>query len=618
MSLIDELKRRNVLRAAIAYLAAAWFLIEVADTILPRLGFGDTAVTNIIVVLAIGFIPVLVLSWVFEWTPEGLRRDSGVASTPAMTPRTGRAFDAIIIVVLLFAIGFFAFDKFVLDPTRDSLEIEAATEQGRTDAVLSSYRDKSIAVLAFRDMSPALDQEYFSDGIAEELLNVLAKIRQLRVISRSSAFSFKGSNATVPEIAEKLDVTYVLEGSVRKAGDNIRITAQLIDARTDTHIWSETYDRKLDDIFLIQDEISENIVEQLKITLFGALPNARPIDSGAYELYLQARFIIQTESSDSFREAQKFLNESLKIESNYIPALNELARLYYRIPKTEGMSREETTQEIHKLAYRVVELEPGGSSALTWQGWFAYVDGRNQEAARFYEKSLQVNPNLVALLRVLVPFLGAIGRDAESVAVGNYLAIRDPACVVCAGNLARAYQRVGKYEDAALVLESAMTWGTDKGWQYVMTGNSWLLAGHPEKALAIFQKGSIGNRQSVGVIMALHDLGRMEEFESRIAQLRSGEADPEDFARIYAWIGDSDKAFEWLEKAIELHGPELLRWVDSDTYKKIKSDPRWRELQDKHGYSKDRVEDIEFDFVAPPGVSAGVAWIPQTKSAVVF
>jgi len=599
MSLFDELKRRNVLRNAFAYLAAAWFLIEVADTILPRLGFGDVAVTNIIIVLAIGFIPVVVLSWIFEWTPEGVQRDAG--STPAIAPRTGRKFDATIIVVLLFAIGFFAFDKFVLDPTRDSLEIEAATEQGRNDAVLGAYGGRSIAVLAFRDMSQAQDQEYFSDGIAEELLNVLAKIRQLRVISRSSAFSFKGSGATAPEIAEKLNVSYVLEGSVRKAGDKIRITAQLIDARTDTHIWSETYDRELDDIFLIQDEISENIVEQLKITLFAALPNAEPIDSAAYQLFLRARFIVQTEDRDRLREAQKLLNEVLMIEPDYIPALTQLARVYYRVPKVEGMSREQNKQEVHELAGRIIKLEPDGDVALTWQGWFAFQDGRNQEAAYFYEKALQVNSNNDALLRVLVLFLDRIGRETEAIAVGNYLAIRDPACIICARQLAQVYQRVGKYEEAVRVLESATTWGTQKAWLYSMIGDQWLLAGYPDKALANFQKRLIEDKEGVGVILALHDLGRMEEFESRFARLRSDATDPGGVARIYAWIGNSDKAFEWLDRAIELQGPRIVGWLDADLYQNIKLDRRWRELQDKHGYSNEPVQDIEFDFVLPPG-----------------
>lgn len=185
MGLFDELKRRNVWRVAIAYLAAAWLLIEVADTILPRLGFGDIAVTNIILVLAIGFIPTLVLAWFFELTPEGFRRDSRADLEQLAAPRTGKTLDRVIIVMLALAVGFFAVDKFILDPARDTLEIEAATDRARTDAVLGRYGDRSVAVLAFTDMSPAQDQEYFSDGIAEELLNVLSTVGELRVISRS-------------------------------------------------------------------------------------------------------------------------------------------------------------------------------------------------------------------------------------------------------------------------------------------------------------------------------------------------------------------------------------------------------------------------------------------------
>jgi adenylate cyclase len=614
MSLFDELKRRNVLRVAIAYLASAWFLIEVADTILPRLGFSDHAVTNTIIVLAIGFIPILVLSWFFEWTPEGLRRDSEAGSVSVIATRTNRSFDAIIIVVLVFAIGFFAFDKFVLDPTRDSLEIEAATKQGRADAVLGSYGDNSIVVLAFRDMSPAHDQEYFSDGIAEEILNVLAKIRNLRVISRSSAFSFKGTGMTLPEIAKKLNVSYVLEGSVRKSGDKIRITAQLIDARTDAHIWSETYDRKLDDVFLIQDEISENIVEQLKMSIFGRLRGATQIDSAAYELFLEARFILNAENRERFREAQALLNEVLVLEPDYIPALNLLARLYYRIPKSEGMSGEQNVEEIHLLAERVIELEPDGMSSLLWQGWFAYRDHDYQAAARFYEKALRVDPNDVNLLRVVVVLLVEIGRAEEAVTVGIRLAHRDPACRVCVGNLAWAYSQVGKYEEAAQTLESNLVWNKPQVGLFWSLGAEWLLAGFPEKALASFEKEIDEVSREAGIILVLPDLGRMEDFDVRFARLRTNKTEPETIARIYAWIGNSDKAFEWLDKAIELHGARVVGWIDTGLYQKLKSDPRWGALREKYGYSDQAMEAIEFSLNVPSGASDNVIRRIQTPS----
>lgn len=177
MSLFSEFRRRNVFRVAIAYLAAAWFLIQVADVIFPRLGFSDIAITNTILLLVIGFVPAVVLSWFFELTPEGLKRDSYADPRKSAGTRAGNTLDRLIIVMLILAVGFFAVDKFILDPARDTLEIEAATEKGRADAVLGSYGDKSIAVLAFNDMSPARDQEYFSDGIAEDWREIEGVLR---------------------------------------------------------------------------------------------------------------------------------------------------------------------------------------------------------------------------------------------------------------------------------------------------------------------------------------------------------------------------------------------------------------------------------------------------------
>ena len=609
MSLFDELKRRNVFRVAIAYLASAWLLIEVADTILPRLGFSDSAVTNVILVLAIGFIPTLILSWIFELTPEGLRRDSNAGPGSSIAARTGKKLDRLIIVTLVLAVGFLAIDKFVLDPARDTLEIEAATERGRTDAVLGAFGDKSIAVLAFDDMSPANDQEYLSDSISEELLNLLSPIRELRVISRSSAFSFKDSSATLQEIAEKLKVSYIVEGSVRKSGDRIRITAQLIDARTDAHVWSQTYDRTLNDVFAIQDEISASIVEQLRIALLGELPKSTEIDMKAYELYLKARHIVHTEVSSQFREAQALLIEALAIEPDYIPALNELGRLYYRIPVSEGASFEQNDAEIQALADRVVAIDPNGMSALIWQGWFAYRRDDLREAAGFYEKAMSIDPNNVDLLRVVTLFLIRIGRTDEAIAMGNYLLLRDPSCGACIGNLAYAYQSVGRHEESARELEEFLSWHAPSGGSYWSIGVSWLLAGFPDRALAAFELESLEGNREMGTIMALHDLGRMDEFETRFAILRNdaesgGEA--EAIARIYAWIGSNDEAFEWLNKGVELDGPKILAQIDTDLYAKIKPDPRWRTLRDKYVYHDEPIEPveaIEFRYTLPTGVS---------------
>ncbi|UCC14439.1 MAG: adenylyl cyclase, partial [Gammaproteobacteria bacterium] len=265
MTFLEELKRRNVVRVGAAYVALSWLIIQVAETLFPLFGLSDAAARLVVILLAIGFLPALVFAWVFEFTPEGLRRESEVDHDSDVSRRMTRRLDRLIMVFLTLALGYFALDKFVIDPARDAEELATATEQarqeGRSDAIVESYGDKSIAVLPFVNMSSDSEQEYFADGISEELLNLLARIPTLRVISRSSAFSFKGKDVNIPEVARQLNVAHVLEGSVRKSGDKIRITAQLIEARSDTHLWSETYDRTLDDIFAIQDNVAAAVVE---------------------------------------------------------------------------------------------------------------------------------------------------------------------------------------------------------------------------------------------------------------------------------------------------------------------------------------------------------------------
>ncbi len=277
MSLLAELKRRNVLRVIVAYLAGSWLLLQIADVVLPRLGVPDRVLTILIIVVAIGFVPALVISWVFEWTPEGLKRDAEVAPGESIAPQTGKTLDRVIMVVLALAVGFFAFDKFVLDPARDVVREDAAEHRGRIDALIESYGDKSIVVLPFVNMSSDPEQGFFSDGISEEILNLLAKIRELRVISRSTAFAYRGE-VHVPTVAKELNVAYVLEGSVRMAGNTVRITAQLIDARVDAHVWSETWDRELVDIFEIQDEVARNVADQLQLQLLGQRLESQKID----------------------------------------------------------------------------------------------------------------------------------------------------------------------------------------------------------------------------------------------------------------------------------------------------------------------------------------------------
>ncbi len=278
---LEELKRRNVYKVGIAYVVIAWLLIQIATQVFPFFDIPNWAVRLVILLLALGFPVALVLAWAFEITPEGIKRDSEIAPNESITRRTGRKLIGITIAVAVAAGGMLAFQLF--GPRLMTERIPAAS-QATPVAVIS---ENSIAVLPFVDMSQAKDQGYFSDGISEELLNLLGRIPQLKVPSRTSSFSFKGKQVEIPEIARQLRVAHVLEGSVRKSGDQLRITAQLIRAADGYHLWSETYDRKMDDIFKIQDEIAGEVVRKLKITLIGAAPKVRETDPQAYALYLR-------------------------------------------------------------------------------------------------------------------------------------------------------------------------------------------------------------------------------------------------------------------------------------------------------------------------------------------
>ncbi|MGB5544232.1 MAG: adenylyl cyclase, partial [Gammaproteobacteria bacterium] len=326
MSFFAELRRRNVLRVAAAYVVAGWLVIQVVETIFPAFGFGDQAIRAVVITLAIGLLPVVVFAWAFELTPEGLKREKDVDRSRSIAPTTGKKLDRVFLVVLALALGYFALDKFLLSPERQAEALAAATEEarqaGRAEALVESYGDKSIAVLPFADMSINQDQEYMSDGIAEELLNLLAAIPELRVISRTSAFSYKGRDINLIDVARELNVGYILEGSVRKAGQQLRITAQLIDARSDTHLWSETFDLTLDDIFAIQDQIAGTVVEQLRITLLGATPTIEETDPEAYALYLQGRHLSRQLTKKSLAESNLLFEQALLIDPEYTAAMD--------------------------------------------------------------------------------------------------------------------------------------------------------------------------------------------------------------------------------------------------------------------------------------------------------
>lgn len=392
MPFIEELKRRDVFRVGIAYAVIAWVVIEVTGTVAPVLNLPEWTLAFVTWLGIIGFPVALFLAWAFELTPEGIKRDHEVDRSESIAHITGRKLDFAIIGLLVVALGYFTYDKFVLEPARDA-ELVVATTEAVTDevieqAVQTTEYDKSIAVLPFVNMSDDASNEYFSDGISEELLNLLTRIPELRVIARTSSFAYKGKEVSIADIARELNVDHVLEGSVRKSGNQVRITVQLIRANDSSHLWSESYDRTLDNIFAIQDEIAAAVVAQLKVTLLSTAPTVRETDPAAYALFLQARFMANQGKQEAWEQSLALYEQVLEIDPDYAAAWVGLAAMTIDQRITVNRSLEESIASAREAANRALEIDPADALVHAVLGRIALDDGDLRAAARHIERAL--------------------------------------------------------------------------------------------------------------------------------------------------------------------------------------------------------------------------------------
>jgi TolB-like protein/Flp pilus assembly protein TadD len=608
MSLIVELKRRNVLRVAAAYVAVSWLLIQVAETTFPAFGLGGDAIRAVIIVLVVGLVPMLIFAWVFELTSDGIRREADADHGSVSSKKMTRRLDRLIMVFLALALGYFAVDKFVLDPERDQAREKAVAEQARSEALIESYGEKSIAVLAFQDLSAEGDQEYFSDGISEELLNLLARIPELRVAGKTSAFSFKDKDATIAQIGEALNVGHVLEGSVRKFGDRLRITAQLIDARSDTHVWSQTYDRNFGDIFAIQDEIAAEVVGLLKVTLLGSMPKVQQTDPAAYALYLQASQVMNRMSKQSPANALSLVEEALSIDPGYAPAWILLARALNYHAVWGLRSADEIRGPAQEALRKALALDPDNAQAVTMLGLMdPRADTGWQFTADVLAQGFELDPNNLVVLRWVAVHNRDLGRLDQSIAISKRLLERDPLCTQCLYSLTKTYIFADRLDEAETTIRRYQA--LNEGGGHTL-GIILLLRGEPEAALAEFDQleGQIAPLVLHGRALALHDLGRQEAFEVVFKELREDHAEPLAgmvyrnlgmIAEVYAWTGDNDGAFEWLERSVEKTGYPPPHFNLSPMYSNLHPDPRWHLLLERTGVAPEQLAAVKFDLDIP-------------------
>ena len=412
-----ELKRRNVVRVAIAYAVVSWLILQLTNVLMPLLGLPEWVDRLVFLLLVVGFPLALIFAWAFELTPEGLKNEKDVDRSESITHVTGRKLDFAIIAVFAVALVFFA-----------------STHQWDSETGHTETADKSIAVLAFTDLSPAQDQEYFSDGISEELLNVLSKIPGLRVAARTSSFQFKGENRDVIDIGQQLNVAFVLEGSVRKSGVQIRITAQLVDASNGFHLWSETYDRELANIFAVQDEISAAIVDALKEHL-GLQVEVAPrvvtaANTEAHEAYLRGRYLVVQRTTATVEGAVREFEKAITLDPDYALAHAELAIATLLLGGFGFDGALTTTEAIARAAPHAelaMALDPNLAEAHAAIGYVLQVQGNLEEALTQLEQAIEINPNY----SIVYNWMGVIlyvdlGRYAESFVVFEKATRLDP------------------------------------------------------------------------------------------------------------------------------------------------------------------------------------------------
>ncbi len=543
MSLLKELQRRNVIRMALLYLIAAWLLLQITDVLSSLLPVPEWTGSFVFILLALGFPLVVIFSWVYELTPEGLKREKEVDRSQSITPDTGRKMNVLIAVLLVLAIAGLALDRLLPEKgpvattpvAQEGAPSEASTVEP-SQLVAEKFApapDRSIAVLPFVNMSGDADNEYFSDGLTEELLNVLAQIKDLQVAGRTSSFAFKGKDEDLRVIGEKLSVAHILEGSVRKAGDQVRVTAQLIKSDDGYHMWSQTYDRQLTDVFAIQEDIAGQVVDALKVSLLGqdaARLERRPTSStDAHDAYLLGRHAASRNSFDSLSEAMVRFKEAVRLDPNYAEAWVALGAAYIYSTNTGATPFDEGTALAADALERAIEVDPNSAEAYATIGQLYLYRQENNPAREALAKALALQPNSPDALMGYARLMMRNGDDEAALEYNTKALALDPlrtefvwARAGILGNLHRYDDKLAQY---ARLREIA-----------------------PDSPNGYYGPA----------LMYFHDLGRFDEAAEWF--VKSVEVDPSDYelpsnvALCYLYVDDPDAALPWIDRANQV-GP---------------------------------------------------------------
>ena len=586
MPLIDELKRRNVFKVGVAYVVTAWLLLQLTEVLVGLLGLSEKAGKYVILLLVIGFPVALFFAWAFELTPEGIKKEKDVDRSQSITRQTARTLDRTIIYALVLALAWFSWDKFIADPQRDQADLESVLrettqDQVDEDATEAPATERSIAVLPFVNMSEEAGNEYFADGLSEELLNTLVKIPDLRVAARTSSFSFKGKDIQISDIAQQLNVSHILEGSVRKSGDRVRITAQLIKAGDGFHLWSETFDRTLDDIFAVQDEIASRVVSALQITLLDQPARTRKVNPDAYAMLLKGLYFLQQRDREGLEKSARILLQAIELEPDYAGAWQMLAMVYYSQISRGFKTREEGYALATDASERAISLDP--DLGVAWAGYGHLkknLDWDWDAAQTALTKALQLDPNMNIIQNWNASLAQTLGRLDESIKIYQQAQVVDPINLSTYSSLGILYRKTRRLDDAIEMFSKQIELRPQYHWAHLNLGKVYLFKGDATQALREIEKNPPNIYRELGLVMAYSTLGREAEAQVILQKMvmERGEQNPAWIAEAFAWRGENDLAFEWLEKAYVQKDIGLAYILNSRVLEALSDDPRWVEL----------------------------------------
>ena len=542
MSLFNELKRRNVLRVGAAYVVAAWLLIQVAETIFPLFGFDDTPARIVVIVLAIGLVPSMIFAWVFELTPEGLIRDKDVDRSQLDTSQSSQKLNRMIMVGLALALGYFAFDKFVLDPFEDAQIAESARQEGRSAALSESFGDKSIAVMPFTNLSAESSNQFFADGFHDDLLTRISNIQDIKTISRSSVMTYRDSNKSLRSIAEELRVSTILEGGIQRAGDQVRINLKLIDADSDAHLWAQSFTRELTatNVFGVQAEISEAVAGALEVILSADERNQvekQPTANlQALDAYYLGNQLVNEATSESIGQAILAYQEAIRLDPKFALAYSKQASAVIAQISATGLPREAQLEKSRPLIDQAILLEPQSSEAFTALGTWYRRSGDSEKAVQAYEQAMALGPNNAEALAGYASMVQLEMSSPDSAIELYRRAIElDPQNIGLRRQLARAMPSVGLPGEGIRMLEG-------------------IVAEHPDSAIAyrdlatLYSDWEFRHDKGIRVLRTAYELDPNHPPNSSMN------------ANMYWRLGDYDNTALWMNNIARLvPDPELAR-----------------------------------------------------------